>query len=134
MKNLFFILVLVTFVSLTAAAQDAGSTATHVTPESRFETVQVPWDRAITLRLDKYSGKVDRLSTCSRDDSVGSRFCWKEMIVNEQPKESQAHTPRYQIVMNGLLKRVFLLHVETGQMWEYGVDARQQWHPFVECN
>ncbi len=41
---------------------------------------------------------------------------------------------RYQIVINGVLKMIMLLQVETGQTWQYGIEPTEKWYPFVECN
>jgi hypothetical protein len=95
--------------------------------------VQVPWDKGTTFRLDKYKGIIHRLSTCARDDSVGSNKCWKEMIVVDVPREAGVAPARFQIVMNNLLRTIFLVHVVTGQTWQYALDNTQKWHPFLEC-
>jgi hypothetical protein len=98
----------------------------------RFEIIQVPQDRRTTFRLDKFSGQIYRLGDCPKIGVIGSQKCWKEMIVVDLPA-GMAARPRYQIVMNGVLKMIMLIQAETGQTWQYGIEPTEKWFPFVEC-
>ena len=99
----------------------------------RFEIIQVPQDRRTTFRLDKFSGHIHRLGECPKVGVIGSQKCWKEMIIVELPS-TMAARPRYQIVINGVLKMIMLLQVETGQTWQYGIEPTEKWYPFVDCS
>lgn len=99
----------------------------------RFEIIQVPQDRRTTFRLDKFSGNIHRLGECPKVGVIGSQKCWKEMIIVDLPS-TIATRQRYQIVMNGVLKMIMLLQVETGQTWQYGIEPTEKWYPFVDCN
>ncbi len=132
------LIVLISICFLTAlniaGQEDSFSVSTSIGESSgRFEMIQVPSDRRTTFRLDKYTGQVYRLGDCPKQSIVGSQKCWKEMIVVDLPS-GMAARPRYQIVINGVLKMIMLLHVETGQTWQYGIERTDQWYPFVECN
>ena len=47
---------------------------------SRFEMIQSPLDKTVAFRLDKFTGTIDRLGTCPKDDGFGSNKCWKDSI------------------------------------------------------
>ncbi|MEJ7624298.1 MAG: hypothetical protein WKF34_09940 [Pyrinomonadaceae bacterium] len=108
--------------------------STSTVDGARFEMVQPSSDRNLTFRLDKFTGVVHRLAACPKDDSVGSDRCWKEMVVLDLPK-SLTNRIRFQIVVNGAaLRNIFLLQIETGKTWQYGIEREDKWHPFIECN
>lgn len=100
---------------------------------SRFEIIQSPLDKAVAFRLDKFSGSVDRLGTCPKDDGFGSSKCWKEMVVLELPKMGPTTRARYQIVINVSLRLTMLLQIDTGRTWQLGVDPQDRWSPFIDC-
>ena len=133
-KFCFLVLVLMFTNSIAISQDDYTSISTSVADSSgRFEIIQVPQDRRTTFRLDKFSGQVYRLGDCPKTAVVGSQKCWKEMIVVDLPTGMTAR-PRYQIIMNGVLKMIMLLQVETGQTWQFGIEPTEKWYPFVECN
>ena len=114
--------------------QDIQSTATAIAPEAaRFEIIQPIYDKTLTFRLDKVTGNIYKLGTCPRDDSFGSSKCWKEMIIVDLPKGTPNRN-QFQIIINGPLKMILLMQVETGHTWQYGVDPLDKWHPFIECS
>lgn len=76
---------------------------------------------------------VDRLGTCSKDDGYGSSRCWKEMIVLDLSKSTGAARPRYQIIINGTIKLTMLMNIASGRSWQFGIDAQEQWFPFIDC-
>src|SRR5882724_3894960 len=119
----FALLALVLTTSVFSCYSQESDAATRVTDDARFEMVQIPWDKATTFHLDKYRGTIHRLGTCTKDDAVGSNRCWKEMIVVDLASGAVSSRPRYQIVVNAMLKNVFLLDVNTGQTWQYALDA-----------
>lgn len=134
MKFVFSLAATILVAGLQTFGQDAVSVSTSTTdPGGRYEIIQPPYDRTTTFRLDRYSGTIHRLAECPRDDSVASKMCWKEMNVVGLPRGSAASRPRYQIVINGLLKTIMLLQIETGQTWQYGIDPADKWYPFVKC-
>lgn len=122
-------------LALSLLAQDRpDALATTLVPrESRFEIIQSPWNQNITLRLDKFRGVIDRLGTCSKDDSYGSNKCWKEMIVVDLPRLTSPTRTRFQIVMNSFHKTIFLFDADTGASWQFGLEPTEKWFPFVDC-
>ncbi len=124
-KLLFFLSITVCLASVSFAQDDSSTVATKVGEGvGRFEIIQVPRDSRTTFRLDKFSGRIYRLGDCPKVDVIGSQKCWKEMIVVDLPAGLAAR-PRYQIVINGLLKMIMLLQVETGQTWQYGIEPTE---------
>lgn len=120
--------------AVSASAQDAG-VSTSTVDGARFELINPAFDRAVTFRLDKFTGTIHRLGTCPKDDSIGSDKCWKEMIVVDPPRAAAAGRIRFQIVSSGSSpKSTFLLQIDTGKTWQFGVDPLDKWHPFIECN
>lgn len=113
-------------------SQETLTVSTSTQDGTRFEVIQSPYDGMTTFRLDKFTGNIDRLGTCPKDDGFGSNRCWKEMIVLELPKPGVSR-PRYQIIINGSLRLTMLMQIDTGRSWQYGVDPQDRWYPFVEC-
>lgn len=131
-KVLLFVFVL-TFAGVGSAQNQSTIFSTKIADDARFEIAQSPWDSVTTFRLDRFRGQIDRLGTCSKDDSVGSNKCWKEMIVIDISRSGTANRPRFQIIFNPTLKLIFLLQTDTGQTWQYALDATEKWHPLVDC-
>jgi len=135
MKTIFLLAALILFAALPAICQESVLIRTSPADNSgRFEVIQPSYDVATTFRLDKYTGRIHRLTTCPKDDSVGSEKCWKEMNVVDLPKTGPANRPRYQIIINVPLKLIMLMQVETGQSWQYGIEPLDRWYPFTECS
>jgi len=139
MKRVFLALVFSVALACGAAmAQDAnGISGTKLPDIARFEMVQVPFDRTIVFKLDKYTGQIHRLTTCPKDDSTLSDKCWKEMTVVSPTKDTTMRGPRFQIafVTAPTQKLTLLINLETGQTWQYGLDAiNDKWFPFMECD
>ena len=130
MKKAFFFAALIAGATLAVSCQQVISTSTL--EGARYEVIQSPLDKATTFRLDKFTGNIDRLGTCPKDDGFGSNKCWKEMIVFDLPKAVAAKT-RYQIIINGPLKLTMLMQIDTGRSWQFGVDPQERWYPFIEC-
>lgn len=136
MKRLCVSAVLVAVFSIVGFSQDASQVVSTSTVEgARFEMVQPLFDRNLTFRLDKFTGSIHRLSTCPKDDSIGSDRCWKEMIVIDQPRTANTGRIRFQIVVNGSSPRgIYLMQIDTGRTWQYGIEREDKWHPFIECS
>lgn len=133
----FFLFAALALVSvLPAAAQESAQqvVSTSTMDAARFEIIQSPLDKGVIFRLDKFSGTIDRLGTCPKDDGYGSNKCWKEMIVLELPKTAPAARPRYQIVINGPQRLTMLLQIDTGKAWQWGIDREERWYPFIDCS
>ena len=135
MKKAFFLAALILGGTLCVVCQEVPpSISTSTVDAARFEIIQPVYDRGTTFRLDKFTGNVHRLGTCPKDDTIGSDKCWKEMIVVDLPKAGGANRPRFQIVINGPLKLILLMQIETGQTWQYGIEPLDKWFPFIECS
>jgi len=138
MKTLFLALVFsVVFACSYALAQDASGISGSKLPDTaRYEMVQSPFDRPIIFRLDRYTGQIHRLTTCQKDDSTLTDKCWKEMTVVSLSKGA-ASSPHFQIAFITAPKEklTLLINLETGQTWQYGLDAvNDKWFPFMECD
>jgi hypothetical protein len=134
MPRLVLVLFATILLSCFAAAQEGPVTGTELPDTARFQIVQPSFDR-VTFRLDRYTGQIHRLSTCPKDDSIGSNLCWKEMTVVNPMKGDLANRPRFQILMLNAQKMILLQNVETGNSWQYGIDPQtDRWFPFLECN
>lgn len=134
MKKVVLFAALALSVTVCVAAQDATrQVSTSTVDGSRFEMIQSPLDNVITFRLDKWTGTVDRLGSCPKDDSFGSRLCWKEMVVLDLPRQAPAAKIRYQIVFNLSWKFTMLMQIDTGRTWQLGVDPQDRWAPFIDC-
>lgn len=135
MKKAFFFAAMVLGGTLSIVGQESTRTVSTSTLDgARFEVIQSPLDKATTFRLDKFTGNIDRLGICPKDDGYGSNKCWKEMIVFDLPKGVPTPKPRYQIIINGPLKLTMLMQVDTGRSWQFGLDPQERWYPFVECS
>lgn len=134
MKRAFLLAAMIFAFALGVVCQDAPSVSTSVLDGARFEVLQSTIDRGTTFRLDKYLGVIDRLGTCPKDDGYGSKLCWKEMIVLDPSKGASMGRPRYQIIINGPLKVTMLLQIDTGRMWQFGIDPQERWFPFIDCS
>ena len=133
MKSVFLLAAVSFAFVLSAVGQDALSVSTSTMEGARYEVLQSPLDRGATFRLDKYTGIIDRLGNCPKDDGYGSKLCWKEMVVLESSKGASMGRPRYQIIINGPLKLTMLLQIDTGRMWQFGIDPQERWYPFIDC-
>ncbi|MEP6788822.1 MAG: hypothetical protein ABJB40_10355 [Acidobacteriota bacterium] len=135
MKIIFLFAALIFGTGSTVVCQESVLIRTSPADNSgRFEVIQPSYDNTTTFRLDKYTGRVHRLATCPKDDSLGSDKCWKEMNVIDLPKIGAANRPRYQIVINVPLKLIMLMQTDTGQSWQYGIEPMDRWYPFTECS
>ncbi len=56
------------------------------------------------------------------------------MTVLDISKAAPSAKPHYQIIVNGPLKLTMLLQVDTGRMWQYGIDPQERWFPFIDCS
>lgn len=134
MTRIIILLAFFLISAISSLAQDIGGLiSTSTVDGARFEIVQ-PGDKTVTFRLDKFTGTIHRLATCPKDDSTGSNKCWKEMEIVDSPKAAASTKIRFQIVVDPALKSIFLLQIDTGKTWQFGVDPLDKWHPFVECN
>ncbi len=134
MTKTFLLVALCFGAALSVVSQDAAAVSTSTLDGARFEVLQSPVDQRVTFRLDKYTGIIDRLGNCPKDDGYGSKLCWKEMIVLEPSKSVGTGRPRFQIIINVPLKLTMLLQIDTGRMWQFGIDPQERWFPFIDCS
>ena len=135
MRRVLFALLAVASLSCFTLAQEKPVSGTELPENARFQVVQPSFDKGTTFRLDRFTGTIHRLSTCPKDDSLGSNLCWKEMTVVNPPKDLSSSRPRFQILILNAQKTIALFNVETGQAWQYGIDPQyDRWFPFLECS
>ncbi|MEQ1603885.1 MAG: hypothetical protein ABL999_03370 [Pyrinomonadaceae bacterium] len=134
-------LLLITFIVATAAitfGQEYFRPAVSTTiPNSlRYEIVQtVGTNLNVTLRLDKYTGRVFLLSTCPQRNIIGIVPCWKETTVLELPKPAVDSTVKFQIFAQGEHNQRYILMINniSGQTWHLGIeDGIYKWTPFTD--
>ena len=135
MKQALLLVVFAVMAAGSVFSQDSTSVvSTSTIGSARYEMIQMPGDRSVTFRLDRWAGIVHKLGTCPKDDSIGSAYCWKEMVVVDRPAAAPVEVVRFQIVLNRVLGTTLLLQLDTGRTWQYGVgDPQDRWHPFFEC-
>ncbi|MEQ1923866.1 MAG: hypothetical protein ABL952_15280 [Pyrinomonadaceae bacterium] len=134
MKKIVLFAVFVIYGAVSAAAQESTQiVSTSTMDAARFEIIQSPLDRGLMFRLDKFAGTIDRLGTCPKDDGFGSNRCWKEMIVLDLSKAAPSLRTRYQLIINGPQRLTMLLQIDTGKMWQWGLDREERWYPFIDC-
>ena len=131
-KSLF----LFTFILATASinfSQDFVRPPVSTTAPStlRHEIIENP---SMTLRLDKYTGRVFWLSQCSQRSNIGVGQCWKETIVLELPKPNSESSVRYQIfAQSGNNRLLLLIDTTTGKTWQLGIeDGLYKWTPLID--
>ncbi len=101
----------------------------------RHEIVQTGFRSGfITLRLDKFTGRVFYLTMCPQRNVIGTALCWKETTVLELPKPSTESSVQFQIFGQGEANRfVLLINNVTGQTWQLGLeDGIHKWTPLVD--
>ena len=132
--KLFFAAALLCIVSAASAFSQDEVVRTSPLPDSgRYEYIRAPKNGSATFRLDKYSGKIHRLTTCPRDDSEGSNLCLKEMTIVDPVKGPFSPRVRFQIYIDPA-RMTILFDLETGKAWQWALDPLEKWHPFLECN
>lgn len=135
MKKIFLLALIVFGGALSFLGQDVNQVVSTSTIDgARFEMIQSPLDKAVTFRLDKWSGTVDRLGTCPKDDGFGSNKCWKEMVVLDLQKAAPPSRTRYQIIINIPSRLTMLMQIDTGRVWQWGLDREERWYPFIDCS
>lgn len=135
-RTLFTLLIILVFATFGFGQEPTSLASRSAVPDvSRYEIIQPNFDdnRMPTFRLDKLNGTVSRLASCPRIARSGSGMCWKEMTVIDQPKTTANGQPHYQIYFSGGSNPViFLLNIDSGQTWQYGVEGFEKWSPFAE--
>ncbi len=102
---------------------------------ARFEIIPANvkgWNSALTLRLDKYTGRIFQIKGCPQKTFVGTGLCWTEMTILDLPRNSSDGVPRYQIFVSGDGKHIFLINIINGQTWQHGVEAADRWTPLLD--
>ena len=71
MKKLLLFAAVTLGLAGAAVSQETVSISTStIDAAARFEIIQPGYDRALTFRLDKFTGMVHKLGTCPKDDSI----------------------------------------------------------------
>lgn len=139
MRKIVMMAVLLFTIVPIAAGQEQQpvrpSVSSTVPNTVRYEIVQAPFQSGfITLRLDKFTGKVFFMTLCPQRNVIGSGLCWKETTVLELPKPATDGAVRYQIFAQGEGGRhVVLFNTVSGQGWQLGMeDGLHKWTPFLD--
>lgn len=138
MRNCLFIVTL-GLASLSAAfGQETfvrPAVSTSAVSGLRYEVIQASFQsNNITLRLDKYSGRIFYLTLCPQRNIIGSGLCWKETTVLELPKPGNDNTAKYQIFAQGEANRfILLINNLSGQTWQLALeDGLHKWTPLLD--
>ena len=123
------------FVSITAQAQEISPIQNQTTPPStaRYEIVQSQRMVKLTFRLDRFTGNVSQLVENQKGDQS-----WQEMKIIGLPKVKAGNHPHFQIFLSGIaVKSSYLIDVDTGRTWtftiitdEKGQEIDVMWMPF----
>lgn len=113
MKKLFFIISFV-FISLLCVAQETYPSVKTSTDVGRWEIIQSPFIRRVTIKLDKFTGKTYQFFETSL-----AIYGWKIIIWQDEDwGEKQIGKINYQIFMGGLTASdVYLINIHTGKTW-----------------
>lgn len=116
-------------------ARPPVSTTTSTT--LRHEIIQAAGPNLlnVTLRLDKYTGRVFILGGCPQRIIIGTGPCWKETTVLELPKPGNDNAVKFQIFIQGDMgqRNILLMNNISGQTWQLGVEEGiYKWTPFTD--
>ncbi len=109
--------------------QQQFTTQAPINARYEIKQIRINW----TLRLDRYTGMIDRLTRTSNGSA------WEEMPVADlQPTDSSG--PRFQLsALAGVPDLLFLLDTLTGQTWKLsyavgknGVNELNVWRPIAK--
>lgn len=131
-KSLFLVTLVLTAASITFSQDFVRPPVGTTAPSTlRHEIIE---NSSVTLRLDKYTGRVFLLSQCPQRSNIGVGQCWKETIVLELPKPSSESSVRYQIFgQSGNNRLLLLLDTTTGKTWQFGIeDGLYKWTPLID--
>lgn len=131
MKRLLLFLVFIC-ITLAGYSQDRQNSVKTNTESGRWEVIQSPILRKLTIKLDKFTGKTYQLVSTSGDNVE-----WEEIYWNGQANVKDYNTINYQIYMSGIMARdSFLVNIQTGETWRlitYGPYEKLYWEfVFVE--
>ena len=108
------------------------NSSTTPAPQARYEILLADPIYGSTYRLDRYTGRVDRLVKTTGD------YAWQEMAVPDRD-EQPTNRPRFQMFTSGsdTSQRVtFLIDSDTGKTWRAdwdrgtgGARTNQVWTP-----
>lgn len=117
-KRICLILMLIALAGQSWAQETNRNQFSSAPETSRYQIVQSELAAKITLKIDKYTGRVFQLVQ-------GSKGLSWQLIVAEKHSEDKA-TPdkvNYQVFTSGLAVRMtYLLNVNTGATWQLSED------------
>ena len=119
-KQMLLILMLVLFASQVWAQETNRHQFSSAPNTSRFEIIQSELAAKITLKIDKYTGKVFQLVTGSRGLS------WQLITAEKHPNDkATVNKVNYQVFTSGLAVRMtYLINVNTGASWQISEDSK----------
>ena len=126
------------FLSVGALAQSNDVSiheSTTKPADGRFEVIQSPLAAKWTFRLDRYTGRVDKMVRTLFGD-----MAWESMSVVDLPDAASANSPRFVLFSSSIAARhTFLVDSLTGKTWllsslptENSEEEQIGWVPFVE--
>ena len=135
-RSLFIVTLLLASISVALGQEFVRPSVSSTAPNTlRHEIIQTTGQNgSLTLRLDKYTGRVFFLTLCPQRNIIGNGSCWKETTVLELPKPANDSAVKFQIFSQAEAARsLLLINNITGQTWQLGVeDGIYKWIPFIE--
>lgn len=111
-RVLTILLASVVFAPTTNAFALEAHYATSPSPSARYEILQSSITMRDTYRLDRFTGRVDRLI------STGDGPKWKMLPVRGGLPSTQSTEPRFQLFLSGTAtKGTYLIDTLTGKTW-----------------
>lgn len=118
MKYLFLSPMIVLFASKALAEETNRHQFSNAPNTSRFEIIQSGLAAKITLKIDKYTGRVYQLVQGTKGLS------WSLLASEKHPDDKVLENKvNYQVFISGLAVRMtYLINVNTGASWQLAAD------------
>ena len=118
-QTILVAVLLVSFVGQASAQETNRNQISSAPQTSRFEIIQSELAAKITLKIDKYTGKVFQLVKGSKGLS------WQLIPAEKHSKDNAAaNKVNYQVFTSGIAVRMtYLINVNTGASWQLSEDS-----------
>lgn len=118
MKEIFLIFLLVIITSLGWSQETNHHQFSDAPETARYQIVQSELAAKVTLKIDKYSGKVFQL--VEGEDGLTWQSLYAETHTLDKATPNQVN---YQVFTSGLAVRMtFLMNINTGASWQLSED------------
>lgn len=119
MKRLIIIMHILAVFSLGISAENGYAVKSSI-DSARYEIVQSPLARKVTIKLDKQFGRTYQLARTKDDKTVWSSMYAEGLISDTDIEIGKCN---YQIFLGGIVLRdCFLININTGKTWMLAED------------